>query len=197
MEACLTWSMLGMVRFVMMLDTEEEEYFYKKIHMLIKTVMKRVLTRDRTLQDMQDDLNSVGFEAAVKARSKYDPNHPKKANFYTFVYYCIRSAIYLEIRRAAKHRNIRHIEEFSFCHANEDIDSAQDYYNGFMSCSCTDAVIPYNLDRYEKLVIKWRVEQLLVKDMRKKLKNLRSKRTLEEIEQSIREKIKEANITNK
>lgn len=183
----------------MLFDTEEEKKVYQDILMLVKTINSRLLQYDKRVGRILDELTGAGMLAgAIAYKKSYDPNHKSKAKFTTFAYYQIKGAIMNELRKQEKHYNQFYLDEVKFSVKDKlDGDSPEDVFNDRKSCSATDAIVPIDLDRYEKFVITWETNGETRAKMRQKLKNLRSTRTLEEIEESIKDKIREANINNK
>lgn len=181
----------------MLNDSAEDIKLHHTIHMLIKTVMKGLIKKDNRIQYIMDDLTSVGFVAGIETlRKSYDPNHKSGARFSTYAYYRIRGAILNELRRQNKHFNTRLFGDVLVTPDDGDEDRPEDIHNAKMNCSAFDGVIPVDLDRYEKFVIQWRSMDYRRPVMRKKLKNLHSKRSLEDIEGSIMVKVIEANRNN-
>jgi RNA polymerase sigma factor (sigma-70 family) len=176
-------------------DNIDRKTLEDKGMMVVKSVVKRLLVNKKLLL-VSDDLISVGYEGLMTAAYKYDASHRSKASFQTFAYYHVRGAILDYLKKEDKYFKTRYFSEFISGSGDSPFAGDEDIRIK-IDPSSFDAIIPPDLDRYEKLVIKWRTEGKLVAAMRKSLKNLKSKRSLEEIEASVKEKVRDCNEENK
>ena len=176
-------------------DNIDKDTLEDKGMMVVKSVVKRLLVNKKLLL-ISDDLIGVGYEGLMKAAYKYDASHKSKASFQTFAYYYVRGAILDYLKKEDKYFKTRYFSEF-ISSAGDSPFAGDEDMRIKIEPSSFDAILPTDLDRYEKLVIKWCTEGRLVSAMRKSLKNLKSKRSLEEIEASVKEKIISVNEENK
>ncbi len=174
-------------------DNISQEELESKGVMVVKSVVKRLLANKKLLL-VSDDLIGVGYEGLMKAAHKYNAGHSSKASFPTYAYYYVRGAILDYLGKEDKYFKTRFLSEFKSGSDNPFTDDEDTRVK--VDPSSADAVMPTDLDRYEKLVIKWRSDGRKLKSIRSSLKSLRSKRPLEEIEESIKSKIREANVEN-